>query len=214
MILSSFGTGYACLHDGLGKPYYMTQDSLASFNSVSDLHSLYWRLLIVGQQIAIAGAITFILSIYLSKIATLLFMLRIGSIMRSRPFYYAFIVLSAVFCLASILVVTVDCPIASGYYWDFTGNVPDCPTQVCGTIISMYLEADQICPAYAVESHAHSRFDLGSWSSDPTLPASLVPTNATRNKNHSRQHILDASTVNPRPFRSTVHEKANASPVS
>lgn len=134
--------------------------------------------------------------------------------MRSRPFYYAFIVLSAVFCLASILVVTVDCPNASGYYWDFTGNITDCPTQVRRTNISMYLKADHIFPAYAVESHAYSRFDLGSWSSDLTLPASLVPTNATRNKNHSRQHILDASTVNPPLFRLTIHEEANASPVS
>lgn len=130
MSLSFFGIGYACLHDGLGKPYYVVQDSLAGLNSVSSLPKLYGRLLTIGRQIAIAGAITFILSIYLSKIATLLFMLRIGSIMRSRPLCYACVVLSAVFCLASILVVTVDCPIASGYYWDFTGNITGCPTQV------------------------------------------------------------------------------------
>ncbi|KAF1353869.1 hypothetical protein BDV97DRAFT_125842 [Delphinella strobiligena] len=121
--LSFFGIGYACLHDGLGKPYYVVQDSLAGLNSI-----------------AIAGAITFILSIYLSKIATLLFMLRIGSIMRSRPLCYACVVLSAVFCLASILVVTVDCPIASGYYWDFTGNITGCPTQLTRWKVMLVLD--------------------------------------------------------------------------
>jgi len=47
--------------------------------------------------------------------------------------YYACCALVAVFGIMSILVVTVQRPSRSGYYWAFYSNRATCPSQVSGT---------------------------------------------------------------------------------
>lgn len=87
--------------------------------------------------------VTFIFALYTAKITALLFLLRIANLKKTRILYYVCIAGTAVFGIASTLVVTIDCPTSSGYYWNFTGSQPQCQTQVCSEVLSsIALQAD------------------------------------------------------------------------
>ncbi|GAB7350013.1 hypothetical protein MBLNU459_g0688t2 [Dothideomycetes sp. NU459] len=112
MTLIHFGTSYATLADGMGKPAIILLVSFGRLNTS-----------------AVAGVVTFILSLYLSKITALVFMLRIASVKKTVIIYHACIAVTALFGIASLLAVTVDSPTQSGYYWDLAGNHARYPSQ-------------------------------------------------------------------------------------
>lgn len=82
---------------------------------------------------SIAGAITFILALYISKIGVLAFLSRITKNRSQLLAYYVCYVLVGVFGVMSILIVTVDCRSESGYYWSFSADRFSCPSKVSNT---------------------------------------------------------------------------------
>jgi hypothetical protein len=82
------------------------------------------------SQASIAGVITFIIALYISKIGVLTFLSRITKKKSQLHIYYACYLLVAGFGIISILVVTVGCSWPSGYYWAFFANSRACDSQV------------------------------------------------------------------------------------
>jgi len=80
--------------------------------------------------------------------------------MRTHMLYYSIIAITSAFFLISVLLVTVDCPIPSGYYWNISGNLQSCPTQVLlgpwltVCVADMQLQVDQMA------GHDHTRYSV------------------------------------------------------
>ena len=79
------------------------------------------------MQTAIAGAVTFILALYIAKIAALVFLMRIQAKTRNPRLYVVLVALYIILGIASAIIVTAGCPSASGYYWNIAGNIDSCP---------------------------------------------------------------------------------------
>jgi len=77
----------------------------------------------------VAGIVAFILALYTSKIGVLVFLSRITKNKSQLLSYYACCGLVTVFGVMSILVATVQCTTASGYYWAFYANRETCPSE-------------------------------------------------------------------------------------
>ena len=85
-------------------------------------------------QASIAGIVTYIISLYLSKCSMISFL---GRITKTKtpdtrmPLYHICNAMTAVIGVASLLTVTIDCASVSGYYWAFHSNrFLTCPSQV------------------------------------------------------------------------------------
>lgn len=73
---------------------------------------------------------TFLIALYTSKIGVLAFLGRITKQKSQLLGYYTCIILGVIFCIMSILIVTIDCPSSSTFYWAFHLNRTSCPSQV------------------------------------------------------------------------------------
>ncbi|KAK3724870.1 hypothetical protein LTR37_000918 [Vermiconidia calcicola] len=109
------GADYAALANGLGTPWshIVETDSLTTLNTAS-----------------VAGVVTFVVALYLSKCAMISFLGRITKTHSQVLLYKTCNVIVAVIGIVSLLAVTVDCPTGSGYYWAFRENkMLSCPSQ-------------------------------------------------------------------------------------
>jgi len=74
--------------------------------------------------------ITFIVAMYLSKCAMLVFLARITKTSFQVRLYSICNIVVAAIGMMSVLIVTVGCPTTSTYYWAFHANRDSCPSQV------------------------------------------------------------------------------------
>jgi hypothetical protein len=88
------------------------------------------KTMLTSLQASIAGVVTFIIALYISKIGVLAFLSRITKNRTQLLGYYACCALVAMFGIMSILIVTVGCSSPSGYYWAFYENSARCDSQV------------------------------------------------------------------------------------
>lgn len=86
--------------------------------------------MLTDRQASIAGIVTFLIALYISKIGVLAFLGRITKQKSQLLGYATCSVLAIIFCIMSILIVTIDCPSASNFYWAFHLNRTSCPSQV------------------------------------------------------------------------------------
>ena len=117
----------------MGKPWIDIKASkdLAALNAVCMHHLIPWsKRMLTILQASIAGVVTFIIALYISKIGILAFLSRITKNRARVLGYYACCALVATFGVMSVLIVTVGCSSPSGYYWAFYENSPRCDSQV------------------------------------------------------------------------------------
>jgi hypothetical protein len=102
---------------------------------------------LTSLQASIAGVVTFIIALYISKIGVLAFLSRITKNRTQLLDYYACCALVATFGVMSILIVTVGCSSPSGYYWAFYENSARCDSQVSNitSLLSVYIETNTDC---------------------------------------------------------------------
>ncbi|KAK5723232.1 hypothetical protein LTR15_004929 [Elasticomyces elasticus] len=112
--LCHYATSYVGLSQGLG----------SSWQQIREAHGVA-----VLNGSAIAGAVTFLSALYLSKCAMIFFLSRITKTPRQLKIFLACNIFSAILGLASVLMVTVGCGQGSGYYWAFYENSTSCPSQ-------------------------------------------------------------------------------------
>ena len=131
--LGHTGTSYAALSLGLGKPW----SEIGNSGKLPELNAVGYNCAnptrsegLTVSQASIAGAVTFTIALYISKIGVLAFLSRITKNKTQLLIYHACHLLVAVFGFISILVVTVDCPSPSSYYWAFFANRTACDSQV------------------------------------------------------------------------------------
>jgi hypothetical protein len=99
---------------------------------------------LTNPQASIAGVVTFIIALYISKIGVLAFLGRITKNRTQILGYYACCALVAIFGLMSVLIVTVGCSSPSGYYWAFYENSARCDSQVSSFTSLLYIYIYQI----------------------------------------------------------------------
>jgi hypothetical protein len=138
--LVSFGhtaADYVALANGLGTPWahIVNEENLSSLNAVICTSQRYIPHqsadILTPHQASIAGIVTYIISLYLSKCAMISFLGRITKTHNQISLYHICNALTAMIGVASLLTVTTDCPSGSGYYWAFHSNrFLACPSQV------------------------------------------------------------------------------------
>jgi hypothetical protein len=99
---------------------------------------------LTSLQASIAGVVTFIIAVYISKIGVLAFLSRITKNRTQLLGYYACCALVATFGIMSVLTVTVGCSSPSGYYWAFYENSARCDPQVriITSLLSIYIKTN------------------------------------------------------------------------
>lgn len=116
---------------------------------------------------------TFVLALYLSKIAVLAFLARITKNKSQLVLYLACSVGFAAFAVASALVVTIGCPVKRDFYWAFAANADACPSQVRNIRSNLNrLRADRFCSQFVGRS-------LPLLTSSPNSPSSFFPSNSS-----------------------------------
>ena len=128
-----FAASYVSLSHGAGKPWshIQAEGGLTTLNSVRpDPIDVVLDVVLIVQQASIANVVTFTVSLYLSKCSVIAFLLRLTKDAKQILLYRASIALCAAIGLASVLLVTVSMPSASGYYWNFYHNSSQCSVQV------------------------------------------------------------------------------------
>ncbi|KYG42468.1 hypothetical protein M433DRAFT_7122 [Acidomyces richmondensis BFW] len=113
--LGNAAASYVSLADGMGLPWFKLQRS----DSLSSL-----------EMATIAGVISFIIALYVSKCAMLFFLCRITKTPAQIKLFRACNVIVAVLGVLSALIATIACPTNSGYYWAFYANRTSCPSQI------------------------------------------------------------------------------------
>lgn len=106
-----------------------------------------------GVQTSIASVVTFVISLYMSKCAVLIFLARLTKLKQQRILYWSCTAFIAVVGVVSLLIVTVECPLKSGYYWAFHLNQRSCESQVSASAPTRDLHADSglsVCPMVCV----------------------------------------------------------------
>ena len=81
-------------------------------------------------QASVASVATFAISLYLSKCAVICFLRRLTKVPSQVRLYWIAIAIISAIGLASVLLVTVEWPLDSGFYWAFYKNGTSCTTQV------------------------------------------------------------------------------------
>ncbi|KAK5131889.1 hypothetical protein LTR08_000477 [Meristemomyces frigidus] len=114
LTLCHSAASYAALASGLGTPW-------SSLAKTGDLRSL--------DDASIAGVVTFIVALYVSKCAMLSFLTRITKMPVQIKLYHICNAVVAIIGVITALIATVGCPAPSGYYWAFHANAPSCPSQ-------------------------------------------------------------------------------------
>ncbi|KAK5127064.1 hypothetical protein LTR85_008423 [Meristemomyces frigidus] len=112
--LGHSAASYAALAQGLGIPWStIEQDySIPALNGAS-----------------VAGVVTFIVALYISKCAMLSFLSRITKTPYQIKLYFICNCFVATMGVISALIATVGCPAESGYYWAFHANKQSCSNQ-------------------------------------------------------------------------------------
>lgn len=137
--LVSFGhtaADYVALANGLGTPWahILDDENLSSLNAVNhsspNVTSHNDADLLTPDQASMAGIVTYVVSLYLSKCAMISFLGRITKTHSRFSLYHACNAMTAMIGVASLLTVTIDCPSDSDYYWAFHSNTLTCPSQV------------------------------------------------------------------------------------
>ncbi|KAF2724449.1 hypothetical protein K431DRAFT_318224 [Polychaeton citri CBS 116435] len=108
---------YIALRQGLGQ----SENDISSDPAGSMLNAI--------DQATLAAVVTFAFTLYLSKCAVLTFLARITKQRRRVQLYHICNGIVAVIGLASIFMLTVDCPSDSDFYWAFYKNRGSCPSQ-------------------------------------------------------------------------------------
>jgi hypothetical protein len=126
---------------------------------------------LTSLQASIAGVVTFIIALYISKIGVLAFLGRITKNRTQILGYYACCALVAIFGVMSILIVTVGCSSPSGYYWAFYENSARCDSQVrrITSLRYLYIKTDIDC--HSLSAGKCSQL----WTSSPSLGCSHFP---------------------------------------
>ncbi|KAL8905158.1 MAG: hypothetical protein Q9207_002817 [Kuettlingeria erythrocarpa] len=88
-----------------------------------------------------AGLVLWILSLYASKCAAIVFMSRFAQPGRHKKEILAMLVIVAVLGFGSLLALTIDCSIVDSiYYWDFPAHRNHCPQPVSSFNSSQHME--------------------------------------------------------------------------
>ncbi|THX81008.1 hypothetical protein D6D05_04324 [Aureobasidium pullulans] len=182
-----FATSYACLTAGLGKPYDMIRNNISQLSST-----------------AVASAVTFVLALYIAKIAALVFLMRIQSKTRNPRLYVVLIALYSILGIASAIIVSAGCPSSSGYYWNIAANIDSCPGEEARWQVMTAL--DVISEAILLVLPVHLVWSLQMpqkrklmivitfWTRLPTIPLSIIRQTYTSHlASSSSPHPIDIS---------------------
>ncbi|KAL8688436.1 MAG: hypothetical protein Q9218_005655 [Villophora microphyllina] len=113
LALGQFASGYVAVGQGLGESIEVLRESphLLSLNKAN-----------------LAGVVLWVLALFTSKCAAIVFMSRFAQPGRHQKEIYALLVIVATLGFGSVLAVIVDCRVVSSiYYWDFPRHVNYCP---------------------------------------------------------------------------------------
>ncbi|EMC93284.1 hypothetical protein BAUCODRAFT_150636 [Baudoinia panamericana UAMH 10762] len=114
LTLCNAAASYVALSKGLGLPWR----TILNEGTISSL-----------SEASIAGLVTFMMALYVSKCAMLFFLSRITKTPQQIRLFFICNIFTAVIGVISVLTAVAGCPTASGYYWAFHANRHSCPSQ-------------------------------------------------------------------------------------
>ncbi|KAH9814262.1 hypothetical protein Tdes44962_MAKER05699 [Teratosphaeria destructans] len=115
LILSNSAADYVAMAEGLGTPWSEVQERRSSVSALNEA--------------VLAGVVTFILALYLSKCAMLCFLCRITKTPSQLKLFHICIAVIGTLGFISLFVASVGCRFDSGYYWAFYLNRTSCSSQ-------------------------------------------------------------------------------------
>lgn len=147
MSIGQYAAVYVAIGQGLGRPikFLLESPHLLALNKVRAfaILTLYYHLSgCLPSQANYAALVLWIVALFASKVAAIVFMSRFAQPGRHRKEILGVLVTVVILGLGSLLALVVDCRVVSSiFYWDFPSHRQYCPHPVSPTSMTIFQSA-------------------------------------------------------------------------